>query len=143
MNHNEALAALRPFLSRPQFATLLDLTSATAEEHPHFRQTCIAYAERIANMPATYGQDGKGDDATVYLHYFVGGSDWYITEKDMDGGVDQAFGFAILNGDTECAELGYISIRELAGVRVELDLHFEPTTLREIKRKHGIPCQTR
>lgn len=64
-------------------------------------------------MPKTYEQDGKGDQATAHLHYFLNGSDWYITEKDMDGGIQQAYGYAILNGDDECAEVGYISIEEL------------------------------
>ena len=49
----------------------------------------------------------------MHLHYFRAGSDWYITEKDMEGaGTRQAFGYAVLNGDTQNAELGYIDIGE-------------------------------
>ena len=36
-----------------------------------------------------------------------------IAEKDMDGGVKQAFGNTVLNADTQNAELGYNSIEEL------------------------------
>ena len=87
-------------------------------------------------MPKTYESDGQGDDVTVMLHYFINGSDWWITERDviLDDQV-QAFGYVCLNGDIDCAELGYISITELINNNVELDLYFEPTTLREVKKK--------
>ena len=87
----------------------------------------------IASAPVTYEQDGKGDDAIVYLHYFFGGCDWYITEKDVDGGVQQAFGYAVLFGDKENAELGYICITEIIQCGAELDLYFTPCPLAEIK----------
>lgn len=35
-----------------------------------------------ATTPDLYEQDGKGDAAIVYAHYFVGGCDWLITEYD-------------------------------------------------------------
>jgi hypothetical protein len=91
-------------------------------------------------MPKTYDQDGKGNDAIVYLHYFAGGeANWWITEKDAGGPDDepgtgqvQAFGLADL-GDG--GELGYISIAEILECGGELDLYFRPTTLGEVKRK--------
>ena len=61
--------------------------------------------------------DGKGDDAVVYLHYFRGGMDWYITEKDMEEEQHQAFGLADLGYG---GELGYISIQELIDNGVSL-----------------------
>jgi hypothetical protein len=54
----------------------------------------------------------------VYAHYFLGGSDWLVTEYDPDE--DVAFGWACLNGDRQCAELGYTSLAELEGVGVPL-----------------------
>lgn len=117
---------VRDFMSLPQRASLVQ--GGRGEEKQYFREMVRDLKNLIKNMPATYGQDGV-KDPTVYLHYFKNGSDWYITEKDMDGGVDQAFGYAILNGDTEMAEMGYISIRELASVGAELDLHFNPQPL--------------
>ena len=98
-------------------------------------QKLIDLAQQIDTMPKTYEQDGKGDQAIAHLHYFTGASDWYITEKDMDGGIQQAYGYAILNGDNECAEVGYISIEELTRHGAELDLHFAPRSLAEIKAK--------
>ena len=82
--------------------------------------------------------DGKGGQAVAHLHYFMGGCDWFIFEKDVEGGVDQAYGYAILNGDLHNAELGYISIAELVAAGVELDLHFTPKTFEEIQRERGI-----
>jgi hypothetical protein len=132
-----ALAApvIRPFLSRSQLAAMAD--GCRGEEMEFFLQKFVDLAQQIETMPQTYGQDGKGDQATAHLHYFIGGSDWYITEKDMDGGIQQAFGYAILNGDDECAELGYISIEELTRHGVELDLYFTPCTLAEIKARRA------
>lgn len=43
-----------------------------------------------------YEQDGKGEEAIVTLHYFRGGMDWFITEKDMEPEQHQAFGLADL-----------------------------------------------
>lgn len=65
------------------------------------------------------------------MHYFTSNGDFYITEKDIDDGVTQAFGLASI-GDSY-PELGYISITELVKNGAEIDLHFEPKTLSEIK----------
>ena len=87
----------------------------------------------IGGMPKTYDQDGMGDAAVAHLHYFRGAADWYITEKDMEGkGTEQAFGLADLGYG---GELGYISIDELISAGVELDFHFAPKTVGQIKGK--------
>ena len=100
------------------------------EEGQFFRGMMVEMANLFQGMPKTYEQDGKGDDAIASLHYFRGGSDFYITEKDMGDGQHQAFGLANLGYG---AELGYISIVELLENNFELDLYFTPCTLREIK----------
>ena len=130
-----AAPVIRPFLSRVQLAVMAD--ACRGEEGTLFLQKFIDLAQQIDAMPKTYEQDGKGDQATAHLHYFLNGSDWYITEKDMDGGIEQAFGFAILNGDDEMAEVGYISIEEITRCGAELDLHFAPCSLAEIKAKRA------
>jgi hypothetical protein len=129
-----ALPAIRPFLSSLQLATLVE--HFRSEEKNYFFETVISLAALIETMPKTYEQDGLGDTAIVSLHYFLGNSHFYITEKDREGGVDQAFGFVVLNGDTQNAELGYISIAEIVRHRAELDLHFSPCTLAEIKAQY-------
>lgn len=132
----KAFDSLLPFMPQSQLSALAHCMCG--EEKQYFFDMVVDLADLIASMPVTYQQDGKGDEAVVCLHYFFGSSDWYITEKDVEGGVQQAFGYAILNGDIACAELGYISISELVGlvnINAELDLHFKPCTLREIKVK--------
>lgn len=64
--------------------------------------------EAIDSMPRTYEQEGKGDQAMVYLHYFTGGCDWWILEKDAGAPTDdpedfqaQAFGIANIGYDAD------------------------------------------
>ena len=131
-----AVPTVRPFLSNTQLLVMSH--AGGGEEGPFFLQKFIDLAQQIAAMPKTYEQEDKGDQATAHLHYFVGGCDWYITEKDVDGGVQQAYGYAIINGDDEMAECGYICIEEITRCGAELDLHFTPCTLAEIKAKRAI-----
>ena len=134
-----AFSTLRPFLSQIQMAALTTMThSAHSEEWQFYVAKVEELADLVAGMAQTYQQEGKGDQATVYLHYFIGGSDWYITEKDVDGGVEQAFGYAVLNADEVCAELGYISIQEITAYGAELDLHFAPRTLADVKAERCV-----
>lgn len=101
------------------------------EEGAFFVQKMQELQQLVDTMPKTYEQDGKGDDAVAYLHYFRGGCDWYITEKDMEPVQHQAYGLADLGHG---GELGYISLQELIRLGVELDLYFKPATLGEIKK---------
>jgi len=128
---------LHPFLSVSQ---RLALNSALhGEEGSYFAETLIELAAQIQAMPSTYEQDGLGDQAVAHLHYFQGGMDFWITEKDMDGGVTQAFGLACTTGDISDAEIGYISITEITRAGTEIDLHWEPKTLAEIRGRVPAP----
>lgn len=121
---------LHPFMSNAQRSVLADCLRG--EEREGFADMLIALNERIANMPVTYQTDGQGKDAIVHLHYFGGPCDAWITEKDVDGGVEQAFGWANLEGDgMSGAECGYISIKEMVEAGLELDLYWEPKPVRE------------
>jgi hypothetical protein len=107
------------------------------EEKQFFFDKMCELAKTVTDMPKTYEQDGKGDEAVAHLHYFAGGSgNWWITEKDMgsedEPGQHQAFGLV----DLGCGpELGYISIVELLAAGAELDFHFRPTTIGKLKEK--------
>ena len=103
-----------------------------AEEKQFFFDKMVEMAEVIKTMPKTMEQDGQGDDALAYLHYFIGSCDWYIIEKDMLKEQYQAFGLADLGYGSE---LGYIPITELMANNVELDLHFEPQSIGELKKQ--------
>lgn len=132
-----AEGSLQQFIGGRQRAVLEELI--VGEEGQHFIDT-ICNLEKYINecMHETYGQDGLGLDAVAHLHYFHGGMDFWITEKDMGDGSDdkqlhQAFGWASLTGDPRDRELGYISIQELLDNNVELDLYWEPKKLGDIK----------
>lgn len=110
------------------------------EERQYFTEKIIEIVTSIHHTPAIYQQDGLGENAIAFLHYFIGGMDWYITEKDPGAPEDeeigilpstqqQAYGLACAQSE----ELGYISVAELIANNVELDLHFTPCTLGEIK----------
>lgn len=91
----------------------------------------------INKMPKTYEtEDTPTKDKIVWLHYFYGQSDWYIVEKDMEEEQLQAFGYVVLNGDLQNAELGYISIEELKETNeIQLDFYFDPITFKEIHKQ--------
>lgn len=128
-----AMKIARPFLSFMQYRIMSDLVKG--EEGAFFTQKFIELANTINSMPRSYDTDGQGDNAVAHLHYFHSGSDWYITERDKDGkGTEQAYGHVILNGDIEMAENGYVCLDEILEVNVEIDLHWTPKTLGEIKR---------
>jgi hypothetical protein len=125
-----ALKRLRRFLSDVQYQVLRIVSAG--EECQHFGTLLLQLADRVQAMPKTYENRDNGVDSMVWLHYFAGGGDWYILEKDMRGDIDQAFGYAILSACEECAEFGYISIRELTSLGVELDLYFTPAPLSDV-----------
>lgn len=125
---NRVMPLLKQFIGGAQ---LLVINSAmSGEEGQFFKDKLIEIASVIQTMPKTYGQDGMGDGAIAYLHYFKGSGDWYITEKDMEDEQLQAFGLANLG---QGGELGYISIQDLIDAGVELDLHWNPKTLKIIR----------
>lgn len=123
----EAMKVLRGFICPAQLAAIAD--AMRGEEKQFFFDKVVELAKTIAAMPVTYETDGQGLDAVVQLHYFKGGCDWYITERDVLEDQHQAFGLADM-GDPE---LGYISIVELLANRAELDLYWVPTAIKDIK----------
>lgn len=122
------LAAITEFLSPVQFACIHH--GINGEERQFFIDKVAEYSKRISEMPTVL--DRKPKEPTYYLHYFFGGGDWYIQEKDIESedGQIQAFGLANLGYG---AELGYISIKELVENGVELDLHFTPCTRENLR----------
>lgn len=103
--------------------------------------------KELAKIPKLYEQDGKGKNTLIHLHFFIGNSDWFISEYD---GEDTFFGFVCLNGWKEFAEWGYISFRELkeliakATMKVDGNLLFIPIEIDRdlnwgIKRAFDVP----
>jgi len=123
-----AIHQLKGFIGRNQLAAID--AGVWGEERQFFYDKLVEMAQVVTTMPVTYQTDGQGLDAVVQLHYFVAGCDWFITERDCESEQFQAFGKADLGYG---GELGYISIVEILENGGELDLHWTPKTLKEIK----------
>jgi len=98
-------------------------------------------SDDLKNIPRLYETETiETDDKIVYAHFFIGGSDWYAMEFDGD---DTFFGYAVLNGDTQNAELGYFLLSELSeinikGFEVDRDLYWEPKKFSEVRREKNL-----
>jgi hypothetical protein len=94
----------------------------------------IPSKERLAKIPKLYETEKTPlKDRLIYLHFFIGGCDWYIAEYD---GEDLFWGFAILNNDYEMAEWGYLSFSELKAIKMDgcLEVDCEIEDYWQIKR---------
>lgn len=151
-NQSGAIAKIveaRVILLRHAFSRIMPLSQRRAlsqtmggEEGAAIAEIVIRAAKAYDEMPVTYAQDGKGDEAIAYMHYFIGGVDCWVIEKDVSGlpapgHYDQSFGLQCLTGNIENAELGYVSLIELAEAGAELDLYWEPKTLKQIKQERA------
>jgi len=93
--------------------------------------------KQLSKIPKLYATEKIPlKDKIIHLHLFIGGSDWYIAEYDGD---DLFWGFAILNQDSEMAEWGYCSFKELRSIKagfleIDNDLHWQPKPAREIEK---------
>lgn len=102
---------------------------------PAFDAKIDAVHQLVHTMPKTYEQNSLGEQAIVYLHYFGGSADAFITERDSESEQHQAFGLMDLFGDG--GELGYISLPEITESGMELDLYWTPKTLAEIRKERS------
>jgi hypothetical protein len=125
-----AMQFLKPFIGQSQLKCLAEL--CRGEEKQFFFDKLCELATVVHTMPKVYQQDGLGDKAIIYLHYFKGGCDWHITERDTTTEQGQAFGLANLGYG---ADLGYISIEELIEHNVELDLYWTPKTIGDLREE--------
>ena len=134
---------VRHFLGVRQAAVTDDLLRG--EEKAFFSDKMREMQEIIRQMPATYETDGLPDsERPVSLRYFgPNGAQWFIIEKDRGdpenegpGFPDQTQTFGLADLGMGYPELGYINIPEITRAGAELDYHFTPATLLEIKREH-------
>ena len=87
--------------------------------------------EIINKIPNLYEQEGKGEEAVIYVKFFLPGTrwTWYATEFN---GKDTFFGWVKSGISPDFDEWGYFSYSELKENNVERDLYFEPKQLKEI-----------
>ena len=72
----------------------------------------------LAQIPGLYETENIPlKDKLIHLRFFIGDSDWYIAEYDREN--DLFWGFAILNGDYDCAEWGYVSFGEIKRIKAK------------------------
>lgn len=96
-------------------------------------------SSQLVAVPAPYAtEEVPCEEKILHLHYFAGGSDWWVAEVDQQTG--QAFGFA-RTGGYEPGEWGYFDLPDLERVQartaagpmvIERDLHWTPHTLPEL-----------
>lgn len=92
-------------------------------------------ARELSRIPGLYQTEHVPmEDKVIYLHFFIGGCDWYAAEFD---GEDVFFGYVVLNGDMVNAEWGYFSLSELRsitihGLEIDRDLYWQPMKFAEI-----------
>ena len=83
--------------------------------------------ELLEKIPKLYEtEDIPLAEKIIYMHFFVGGCDWFIAEFDGD---DLFWGFVNLN-DVQNSEWGYVSLNDLKsfnikGVEVDYDLYWK------------------
>ena len=116
----EELEICKKIIPPNQYAYTLGLTQG--EEGDFYKQKLKDIAKiamQITTDDELINEDGSHN---VGFHYFVGNSDFYISEIKSDG---TAFGYTILNGDVEMAEWGYQDIDEIinASQWIEMDYH--------------------
>ena len=99
---------------------------------PEYEEVLQRLEQEAKDVPK-WGSTAKQtmDELTVHLHYFYGGSDWYILEWDRANNL--FFGYVILNGDVMMSELGSISVDELVNTPpIELDFYWDKAPLAEV-----------
>ncbi len=95
--------------------------------------------KELARMPPLYtNENTKLEDIMIHMHFFFGGSDWYMAEYSQEDRI--FFGYTILNGDYQNSEWGYTLYDELRNIRIppgfeiDRDLHWEPTKVSDIEK---------
>ncbi|MBT9499486.1 MAG: hypothetical protein IV103_20205 [Zoogloea sp.] len=151
-DHNKFMAAqhlsngglLEKFMPIDQRFTLKE--QLKGKEGIAIAQAVLETVHRILATPLTYQTEAiHMPEKVVHLHYFRGGVDAWIVERDLGecpdpehllagiGEQRQAFGKCdVFGGGWWDAEWGYVSIQFLIEAGVELDLHWEPKAVKEI-----------
>lgn len=113
------------------------------EEGGHFAEILTGLKMRIETMPKTYETDHLYvKDKVLHLHYFIGGVDAWIVERDVGDSPDgdglgpqiQTYGKqGLFDGGWNGAEWGFISIQELIDNNANIDLYFTPRQVKEMR----------
>ena len=116
---------------RQQIGVLMEMDDPTES-----RDMLLNVVKAYKHIPSLYKQDGKGYNAVAYLHYFVGGVDWWVTEYDKSTG--EMFGLTNLNNEWELTyfNVSFFKDNDLSPLqKPELDFYFKFKTINEILEK--------
>ena len=109
--------------------------------YPNANRTQDLITKAILNkIPALYAQEGRGEDAIVYLKMYLGSFTWFFTEFNPETGILFGKTFSHMCPD---GEYGYTQIEELQELlargmfAVERDASWTPKPLKEC----GNPCR--
>ena len=131
------LDVAKKFIPDNEYATLID-NATHGEESDYFKEKIKHVAEICRQLYKN--KDGKSFNTDTkqhdkgYVHYFIADSDWYISEVDDN---DVCFGYAVLNGNTQNSEYGYIDLNEITSLNIknliqpELDIYCDDTVSME------------
>lgn len=99
----------------------------------------IPKSEQLPSKKMIRKRGSRFNCIQVFAHYFYGGCDWFILDKDMHN--DILFCYAILNGDTQMSELGTVYLSDLTlNGRIELDFHWNKCSLAEALHQKYPDC---
>lgn len=90
--------------------------------------------ELLDKIPRLYEtEDISLSDKLIFLHFFIGGCDWFVVEYDGD---DLFWGFVNLN-DIVNSEWGYFCFSELKsyqfnGIEIDCDLYWKIKPAKEV-----------
>jgi len=107
-------------------------------------QNKLLTEEMKKRFPAIGEQDGNGDDAVIYAHYWTSFSsfDWWVLEYDPEDGL--FYGLVKSNLNYNTLEYGYFSLQEFEDARsrgllywIERDAHWSYITVGQLKNNLG------
>lgn len=116
---------------------IMDVTRSPKMEYRNAPSHPLLTEEIKAKLLPLYGGEEQGLKAQAQVKFFTPDSGWTWYASEFDG---QDTFFGLVAGFE--VELGYFSLSELGQIRgklglpIERDLHFEPTSLAELKRQH-------
>jgi len=91
---------------------------------------------QLASIPRLYQtEETPLQDKLVFLHFFIGNSDWYVMEFD---GENNFWGFVILNNDFQMSEFGYFGFEELSSIRVKEFYEIENDTSWQVRQARQV-----
>ena len=127
---------MRPdFTMSPELKAIFPFNQYIAEQQNSWSNAGrIEHLERqLSKCPKLGGTDGMREHPAIF-HYFFGRTDIFICEYSPEKG--QMFGFAILNGNLENSEFGYIAPSDfLIMPMINIDYHFKEQSIEAARYK--------